>query len=254
MTIQRLYKYGSLGEHSEALFSTPTVWFSPPSQLNDPFECRPWFTFDGSRDQIIEVLKRELRRQRPEIGEHDITATAISIYLEGRHRNPATWEGLRRDVISTLGNRIGLYCLSAKPDSILMWSHYGRDHTGYCLEFEATDHTPFFGAAQQVRYSEDFPVVDFFNTPNEEQVNLIFLTKFSGWAYEEEWRIINHDNGTGLREYSPHLLTSVIFGLKMRPEQKALIREWVGRRGHDVAFYEAQQSERKFTIEIHKVN
>jgi hypothetical protein len=254
MTIQRLYKYGSLGEHSEALFSTPTVWFSPPSQLNDPFECRPWFTFDGTRDQIIGLLKRELRRRRPETGEYDITATAVSIYLDGRHRNPATWEGLRRDAISTFANTVGLYCLSAKPDSILMWSHYGRDHTGYCLEFEATDHTLFFGAAQQVRYSEDFPVVDCFNTPNDKRVNLIFLTKFSGWAYEEEWRIIDHDSGPGLREYPPHLLTSVIFGLRMTPEQKALIREWVGRRGHDVAFHEARQSERKFTIGLHKVN
>lgn len=46
-----LYKYGRLNEYSEALFSKPQVWFSASLELNDPFECRPWYTFEGSTEQ-----------------------------------------------------------------------------------------------------------------------------------------------------------------------------------------------------------
>lgn len=178
------------------------------------------------------------------------TAEAVGIYLEGRHRDPATWENLRQDVIHMLGSKIGLCCLSKSADNILMWSHYGRDHTGYCVEFEATDSTYMFGAAQPVLYSEEFPVVDFYKTPKDKQVDLVFLTKYLGWAYEQEWRIIDHIKGPGLREYPKQLLKSVTFGLRMADADKAKIRQWVARRGHEVKFYQASQHNRKFAIQL----
>lgn len=250
MSIERLYKYGSFGRYSESLFSTGKVWFSPPTQLNDPFECRPWFTFTGGRDEIIESLRRDLKRQYPSATDESINVQAESIVAEGRHRDPATWENLRQDVLRMLANKIGLFCLSARPDSILMWSHYGVHHTGFCIEFIATDDTPFFGTAQPVQYSEKFPVVDFYKTPNDEQVDLIFLTKYIGWAYEQEWRVIDHENGPGLREYPVELLKSVTFGIRTPEHDKEQVRSWVGRRGHPVALYQATQGHNRFAIEI----
>ncbi|MGH8009150.1 MAG: DUF2971 domain-containing protein, partial [Candidatus Binatia bacterium] len=223
MSIDHLYKYGQLTEHSEALFSSPQIWFSPPEQFNDPFECRPWFTFEGDENQIVESLARFLRKRNHLMTKETATAEAAAIFLEGRHRNPRTWEALRTDVVRMLGGEIGLYCLSRAPDSILMWSHYGHEHQGYCLEFEATDHTVVFGEAQPVLYSDDYPVVDFFNTPKEKQVDLIFLTKYIGWAYEQEWRIVDFQKGPGLREYPPELLKRVIFGLRTSDRDRALI-------------------------------
>jgi|SRR5664280_101661 len=253
MTIRHLYKYGRLDEHSEAIFSTPVVWFSAPSQLNDPFECRPWFTFEGSQDQIVQSLARAIHKQNPGLPQNEAVAIAVSIFLEGRHRNPQTWENLRQDVISKLAHEIGLYCMSETSDSILMWSHYAANHCGYCFQFEATDQTPFFGYAQHVGYSEDFPVVDFYNTPLDKQVDLIFLTKYLGWEYEREWRIIDHDNGPGLHEYPPELLTGVIFGIRMLDKDKASIRSWTANRNSSVKFYQAVQDQRKFAIDLAEI-
>jgi len=112
-----------------------------------------------------------------------------------------------------------------------MWSHYAADHSGYCLEFEATDNTQFFSAAQQVKYATKFPVVDIFTTPTEEQLDRIFLTKFQGWSYEREWRIVDIKSGPGPREYPRELLRSVIFGLKMPEAEREMIRAWVKKRG-----------------------
>jgi len=135
-----------------------------------------------------------------------------------------------------------------------MWSHYAENHRGYCLEFEATDHTPFFGAAQQVKYDADFPVVDFFNTPKEEQVDLIFLTKFVGWSYEEEWRIVDHEAGPSIREYPPELLRGVIFGLRMPEADRAKVRTWVKKRGHAVKFFEVQRHDRQFKVVVKEID
>lgn len=253
MTIEHLYKYGKLNEYSEALFSTPTVWFSAPSRLNDPFECRPWFTFEGSQDQIVQSLARAICNRNPLLPPNEAVATAVGIFLEGRHRNTATLENLRQDVTSKLAHEIGLYCMSESCDSILMWSHYAADHCGYCLRFEATDHTPFFGTAQRVGYSEDFPVVDFYNTPHDKQVDLIFLTKHQGWDYEREWRIIDHDSGPGLYEYPSEILTEIIFGIRMPDEDKSKIRSWAGKRGSPVKFYQAIQDQRRFAIDLVEV-
>lgn len=173
--------------------------------------------------------------------------------VQGRHRDPRTWESMRNDVVAMLGHRIGLYCLSQRNDSILMWSHYSEDHKGYCLEFEATDQTPMFGAAQSVTYSDKYPVIDAIRTPNEEQVDLVFLTKFSEWKYEQEWRIVDHQRGPGTHEYPRELLKGVVFGINMPEADKVWIRDWVGRRGHPIKFYQAARSDHEFRVDIRDV-
>jgi len=253
MSVSFLYKYGRLTEHSEALFSTPTIWLSLPSRLNDPFECRPWFTFNGDSHEVVEALAQILRRQNPGLTRDTATAHAVGIVLEGRHRDPRTWENMRNDLVAMLGHRIGLYCLSQHNDSILMWSHYSEDHKGYCLEFEATDQTPMFGAAQSVTYSDKYPVIDVIRTPNEEQIDLVFLTKFSEWKYEQEWRIIDHEIGPGTHEYPKELLKGVVFGMNMPEADKVRIRDWVSRRGHRIKFYQAARSDHEFRVDIREV-
>jgi hypothetical protein len=131
---------------------------------------------------------------------------------------------------------------------------HATNHEGYCLAFEATDNTTVFGEAQKVRYSETYPQVDFFNTPNKEQVEPIFLTKHSGWEYEQEWRIIDFQIGPGLREYPPELLKGVIFGLRMPDAHRNRIRSWVAQRTHPVKFARAVRSDRRFSIEIEEIS
>jgi hypothetical protein len=254
VSIDRLYKYGRLNNYSEELFSSAQIWFACPPALNDPFECRPWFTFEGTEEQIVGTLVRELQKRDPLATQASATARVLSICRQGRHRDPHFWEPLRAGVLQKLSRDIGLYCLSRDQTSILMWSHYAQDHEGYCLEFEATNYTAIFGGAQEVHYSDDYPSVDFYNTSNDEQVKLIFLTKYTGWTYEKEWRIVDHQLGPGLRTYRSELLKGVIFGLRMPEDDKAQIRQWLARRGHPVQFYQAVLHARKFAIEIKEID
>jgi hypothetical protein len=248
MDIERLFKYGRINEYSEELFSGSSIWQATAASLNDPFECTPSFIFTHEPDKIMAQLIRTLRRNNPQLTHETAVAEAAAIYLQGRHRDPAMWERLKDDLIRGFCYELGLYCLTERRDSILMWSHYAADHAGYCLEFEATDHTPVFGTAQQVRYADAYPEINFYNTPDEEKPKLALLTKFTDWVYEKEWRILDHENGPGSRDYPPELLKSVTFGLRMKDDHKANIRTWLARRPVAVQLYQATQGSDRFEV------
>ncbi len=251
--IQLLYKYARFSEQTESLVSEPNLWFSKPSKLNDPFECRPWFDFNYEPHQLVESMARHIRRIKPDTTPNSATAEAVGIFLEGRHNRPEMWESVRAGLITSTTEQIGILCLSAVEDSILMWSHYGEDHTGICLGFEWSAYTPFFGLAQEVLYADDLPTVDFFNGQSERQVEQVFLTKFSGWSYEKEWRIVGHDSGSGLYEYPRELLRTITFGLNTPVPKRELVRAWAARRGHSVFFRECVLDQRQFKLLVRDV-
>lgn len=216
--------------------------------MNDPFECRPWFTFDGSEQQFLEFFERMVRKRFPKYGPKQVRAEAGRLYTQGKHKDREFLEPFRQSVVKMLSEHIGICCLSKSNTNILMWSHYAHDHTGFCLEFDASDQTPFFGEAQEVKYATEFPVVDFFGTPHDTQVDLIFLTKFIGWQYEEECRIIDHQAGPGLHRYPVELLKSVTFGLRMTDDGKQQIRGWLAKRGTHVKLFQAAIHQREFKV------
>lgn len=247
--MEYLYKYGHINNYSEALFSKSQVWFSAPPELNDPFECQPWYTFEGSREQIVESARKMLQTKNPDLASSIITAQAVALFLEGRHRD-AEKQKHAREVAARWLAKVGLYCLSRVRDNILMWSHYADQHHGYCLEFEATDDAYMFGEAQPVSYSDAYPVIEFHATQSSEQVQLALLSKCRGWAYEQECRVIDTKNGPGLRSYPSELLKGVIFGLRMPDSDRTRICQWLKQRGHSVKLYECRQDDRRFQIDI----
>lgn len=253
MTIERLYKYGHINEYSKDLFTSGKIWLAAPPRLNDPFECRPWLTLECNEDQFVEKVARILHKQKPFMTQDEARVEAAAMHAQGRHRDPKVEDAFRRDIVSTFEKKIGLYCLSRVPDSILMWSHYGCQHEGYCLEFEASDRTAVFGEAQPVIYSDSYPIVNYFTTSEEKLIELTLLTKYTSWAYEQEWRIVDHKSGPGPRHYPPDLLKSVIFGLRMSEHNKELIRAWISKRDHIVRFFEAIRNEQKFSIDLREI-
>jgi hypothetical protein len=208
------------------------------------------FTFGGTHAEYIQFLSTFILAHKPGINRADAAIEAERIYACGRHKDIESLAYFRNEVLALIGSKIGMYCMSTRPDDILMWSHYSDDHKGYCLEFEASDDTPFFGEAQPVIYSDSYPTVDFFQTPSHEQLELIFLTKASHWRYENEWRIIDHTAGPGMREYPEGLMTGVIFGVRLSECHKSDIRKWLAQRNHNVQTYQAVRQDGNFKIEI----
>lgn len=254
MTIDLLFKYGRLNEFSERLFSAAEIYLPSTAQLNDPFECQPRFSFDGPDAAIKEYLRKALRQSKPSLSDTEVRREAERIFLAAGHKDPECLRKFQRRRHTDYSQLIGIYCLSQIQDSILMWTHYADNHRGYCLIFEATNYTPVFGTSLPVIYSNEYPLVSTFTTANDEQIDKIFLTKHIGWAYEKEYRIIDHQNGPGPRLYPAELLKGVIFGLRMLEQDEHRIRGWLSGREYPVDLYKAVQNPHRYAIDIEKLN
>jgi hypothetical protein len=68
-----------------------------------------------------------------------------------------------------------------------MWSHYGGDHTGICLEFHVGN--ILFLTAHGVKYLEQYPRF-VLTEMNPSDVLDFILTKAKCWEYEQEYRLI----------------------------------------------------------------
>ena len=61
---------------------------------------------------------------------------------------------------------MGVFCLSERCDSILMWSHYADCHKGVCIGFDTT----YFKQPhiQKIRYNSEYPNLNYYKSSPEE--------------------------------------------------------------------------------------
>lgn len=247
---QFLYRYRHLnGKHREwtkKILTDSIIHFANPSTFNDPFDCRVHFQSSISKDELkqkyidlIQIRMPDLnRKERRTKAKDDIKAMKPDKFLS------QVTDGLQNSI-----NDIGVLSLSANDCNILLWSHYAAGHTGLCLKFIATNHTPFFGYALPINYTSTYPEINILSS-SDKQVNAFLLTKAKEWAYEEEWRIIDHDSGAGNMVFPSELLVGVILGAQMSSDDKQAIAEWVSASKSPIEMFQAYTSRETFSLEI----
>ena len=111
--------------------------------------------------------------------------------------------------------KFGICSMGGDPTSILMWSHYADNHTGFALAFDAShriierqtgiSHRP-------VDYSQDRKV----NVAKEGWPNSfikLYTRQAKEWRYEGESRYVSH-NGPGPKKYKRYTLKGIIIGCR----------------------------------------
>jgi hypothetical protein len=121
-----------------------------------------------------------------------------------------------------LRNRLGILCLTERPDNHLMWVHYARNHTGLVLGFNAR--APFFQEDNRVLRK-----VVYHSGPKvfaEADVSVCFY-KSDQWKYEREWRCVRSFQPSEPRVVGIEsaLVTQIIFGSRMEACQIARIMQ-----------------------------
>ncbi len=227
-----LYKYSSLEprsrDHALTAIRSGEVWFSSVSQFNDPFEARVRVSMDGDDGDWF----REFGRHRPD-------TSSIERMI------PEFEQGVRQDV-----EQVGLFCLAAKSDDILMWSHYADCHRGFCIGFRTTNDS-ILCDAQPVEYGNDYPVVDYFRMTREQRTRAMVLRKALHWQYEQEWRVVRVGQ-PGLAKYPHGMLTSVILGCEITQTDREAVLEAVSVL--PVELYQAQRHESDYALDLMRVN
>lgn len=124
-----------------------------------------------------------------------------------------------KDFKDKVYTQYGVCCFSVDPTNILMWSHYGNNHTGFALEFDITEIVEA-GIPGGSKEDDDFDlvpnVVDYTDKRPNADVSAL-TTKSKAWEYEKEVRILR-EGGEGLYHYNRALLKSVILGSRASPD------------------------------------
>lgn len=110
-------------------------------------------------------------------------------------------ENAYRQIEEVVNNKFFIGCLTTEPKNRLMWSHYSKDHSGFCVEYDFSKWDSVLSSYYllPIAYSQEMPQVSWENaiskTPEAQQKFLEeflsgLLIKDDIWKYENEWRIL----------------------------------------------------------------
>lgn len=191
-----LYKYRSF-KSAKQFLETSALYFSSPSQFNDPFEFSDKlldFTTPKAyvKKYVTELVEaqpgtRKERRQKLKFDLQPIFLNAVRGTLKQKRTN------------------CGVFCSSALYDHTLMWSHYANEHKGVCIGIEFPQTKAFLNdfilkeeiLSLYVNYMDSITtipcVINDTLFPKETLTHWI-TAKSKVWEYEKEMRLIKFKN------------------------------------------------------------
>ncbi len=257
--VTRLFKYAPFNSRSISALVTGKFWLPLPFTFNDPFDCTiPNHSLELLRRREIgfeKTQKAELRKGRKNTKNEDLGSAIRRI-----HRNALT-RVTKRDVdiaqkfvdghnsLQSYFYTFGVLSLSETPKNILMWSHYGAQHSGICFELERNPDNKLGKDAKPVTYSGSRSVKRSQTALGNE--NPAF-SKYAGWRYEREWRLLENKGGK-LHDFPGELL-SVICGARMQPQDidtvERIVESLNKSRGKQILVKVAKMNEKTYAIHI----
>ena len=158
-TITHFYHYQPFHrKYLTDMFVDQMLHFSHPHNVNDPWDCRPWFDYRpmlkdrDMREAMVVAFRSQLAQETLDDPRHPVYENLLRTNDDVVRSHVETFSlKLAEDQIA----RRRLYCLTPSPDNTLMWSHYADDHKGICLEF--ANNNPLIRRARPVRYRKTYP-------------------------------------------------------------------------------------------------
>lgn len=204
------------------------IYMSKVSDFNDPFDCL--VNFDIDKFVSSEIGKRKLKEQFPIID----------------------WDGIgsikdsKMEIIQGFQKDIRVACFSETFNSILMWSHYAQNHSGYCIEYEMDKVSKWLNFFPIVYSSERNDITEEMIN-NQRTVGLkSILYKALEWEYEKEWRVFkiipenNEDRKFNLKK----AIKAIYLGARCSKENKNKIKELTP----NIPIYKMQLSEKRYEL------
>lgn len=271
MEIPKLYKYRYFNEELtskdgtaygeeipkwEQVLYDGIVFPSNPETFNDPYDCNFILNSDFIHWKLlrliaIEAINKNFSYQLTESEKFEILKSnneKRALEKAIKNREPFKYKLLTNEiyksfeeVIKNIKTILKVACFSERKDSILMWSHYANNHTGFCIEYDFSK-WELNDRIQQVKYTKHrhkMSEADFTGTISLSDLWKIIdnevLYKSDEWEYEKEWRIsfpwpkesktFKYKNGQQpiyeLKEY----ITGIYLGLCVEDDYKRKVCE-----------------------------
>ncbi len=242
-----LYKFRSFGANTLRMLCQSEVYYSKPSEFNDPLEFSPTVIPDVSLGEL-ENLYRQMIGE--ELSCENLKGFRYHSDEDGDHR--LTDEFYQKRIVDAIKTWLdikmryqGVLSLSGKWDSPLMWSHYADDHKGICIEYDASISACV--APRRIDYEggRGIPVSDIIDwvlgdsaSAKEKIEQKYFYTKAAQWKYEDEWRYIENIEDNQRSRPAPFHITGIYFGMRCdKSVISSIVRLMLGPEVPNINFY-----------------
>ncbi len=249
--VKSLYKYYS-PQRWDNFAKDWTIRFTPPSELNDPFEFSPHVSSlsektpeaKSIRERIGIILEKVILHFKTSwefLVKTGIKGLPMCIVMllfgpliikyisKSFFDSNSTKRFLSALVNVTLSRKKGVLCLTTNMQNLLMWAHYADSHRGFVVEISTEDD---IFCIEQGTEGKHFNQIKYTSARCSKAfdaltVDDIYFNKGDIWAYEDEWRVVVSlddknipwkDSEKGIAYISPSNIVSIIFGASMPME------------------------------------
>ena len=247
-----IFKYEPFALRAIQNLKASSLYFGSPSNFNDPYDCALTASIaDVSHDELEQLRTEALASTAYSQEVRDAIPHLTLEQFETRIRSGAqlVLDQARERFLHTNG----VTCFSETNDNLLLWSHYGGQYKGFCLEFRI-DFEPL-NKLQKVRYTDNMPqfqLSDFIRNENHAKMLDLFCTKSSAWAYEREWRALHAQAGT-LFSYEREALKAIYFGPDIDEQDRDLLCLILYGQFPEAELWNGSRSSTTFTVEFEKM-
>ncbi|WP_052075305.1 DUF2971 domain-containing protein [Pseudomonas lutea] len=244
-----LYKYRGCSQYSFENLRTKSLFCATADTFNDPYDSAIKFTIPSllSEPDVVALLD-QMDDEPPMVKE-----ALLEVLSE---RNSKTNKEMVDQFNKFIQSSYKICSLSERVDSLLMWGHYGANHTGFAMEYDfqslpADDVMAL--CLWPVFYGDTiFDVSTTINMDQGEGFNNLFaiasaMHKAADWSYEREWRIVIADGPTTPSRSFLAPLKAVHLGSKISAENEKTIIDIA--RAINVPAYKMQLSQHEFKME-----
>ncbi|MCZ2479440.1 DUF2971 domain-containing protein [Aquirufa nivalisilvae] len=257
-----VYKYRAWKRFQKKTLTDFELYLASPKDFNDPFDCKIPTNYKAMNekekiafaDKFIFKNKSKLLAERKDLIEEKRNLEFFLMNNIG-----ALQKKYEEVMFKEYDDRFGVLSLSKNWNNILMWSHYGDRHNGYCIGFHNNllIDSKKFGYIGAVNYQKnrEYPLIHPLFDPMDKVETVLKCTHYKDydWAYEEEYRFTRYflsnlpTQEDRLIKIDSSFIAEVIIGLRTPEAHKAKIIKICKEKGINV--FQAKQVEFKFLLD-----
>jgi hypothetical protein len=260
---ETIYKFRAWGdEFGKDPLEKLELYFASPANFNDPFDSKIKYNYK----LLNETEKKAYIEKLLSKGKKSFDNLSVEIPHEGRvhlinkmmNEDPIHFQSWMNNLEADLiDNIVGILSFSHNWNNVLMWSHYAKNHEGYCIGFNEKKLRESgrieYGGKVEYLPSNTFPSLHPMMDEHESFYKK-FFTKSFDWSYEEEYRLINiippsQSNNLSVRKLKiePDFIEDVTLGLKISEKHRSEIIELCHKYG--VKVYQAAEKDFQFIVD-----
>lgn len=242
-----IFKYSRVNSFLLDSLRKNYLWLSRPTDFNDPFDCKVVIDYRLTMDELTHYVQMRDRESPAKVPTGKIyKLSGVADYgfasrfaIDSREFDASDPRALNRLLnIAKLAERseyldsaLGVCCFTENPMSILMWAHYGGNHSGVCLRFHHRSSIDLSEHCLPVQYRRSvWTARSRPEDPIGQARALIrsILVKSDVWKYEREWRLVAFQSGES--SFDPRDLDAIILGVRISNQDRRSVVSLLRRR------------------------